>query len=78
MAALDSLTERQLEILKLVSDYHTNLEIADELAIAESTVESHIHHILQKLRVRTRNSAARLYRACLAKAEESRKITTGR
>lgn len=62
MAPLDSLTDRQIEILRLVSDYHTNREIADELSIAESTVESHLHHILQKLFVQTRNSVSRLYR----------------
>lgn len=78
VAALDSLTEPQLEILRLVSNYHTNREIADELTIAESTVESHVHHILQKLRVRTRHGAARLYRDSLVNAEGSRNRPIGR
>ncbi|MGE0600048.1 MAG: helix-turn-helix transcriptional regulator [Dehalococcoidia bacterium] len=72
MAVLDSLTERQLEILKRVSDYHTKLEIADELSITEATVESHVHHILHKLHVRTRHRAARIYRDSIQKVEPRR------
>jgi len=56
------LTERELQVLALIAREHmSNTEIAERLTIEESTVESHVHHILQKLGVHTRNEAARLY-----------------
>lgn len=61
MLGLDRLSDRELEVLKLVSEHYTNREIADILVLAECTVETHLHHILTKLRVRSRHAAARLY-----------------
>jgi two-component system, NarL family, response regulator NreC len=46
----DRLTERQLEVLQLIVSGYTNSEIADELGIAERTVESHRAHIHRKVR----------------------------
>ena len=52
------LTRREREILELVSQGLSNRQIARTLWIAESTVKVHIHHILEKLGVRSRTEAA--------------------
>lgn len=52
-----TLTERESEILWLISQGHDNRIIADKLGVARSTVESHIHHILQKLGAANRAQA---------------------
>ena len=61
MSFMDGLSNRELEVLKLVSEHYTNREIADTLVIADCTVETHLHHILSKLRVHSRHAAARAY-----------------
>jgi two-component system, NarL family, response regulator NreC len=50
----DDLTERELEILRLIALGHTNAEIAKQLYLSVRTVESHRAHIQQKLRLTTR------------------------
>jgi DNA-binding NarL/FixJ family response regulator len=52
------LTPREKEVLDLVRQGLTNREIAHTLWIAESTVKVHIHHVLEKLGVRSRTEAA--------------------
>jgi DNA-binding NarL/FixJ family response regulator len=52
-----SLTNRELEVLRLVSDGKQNKLIANELGLSEHTVKLHIHHVLSKLNVRNRTSA---------------------
>ncbi len=52
-----SLTLRQQEILSLLSKGHSDDEIAKLLHLGESTVRAHIHHILQRLGLRTRVQA---------------------
>lgn len=49
----DTLSKREIEILKLVADGLTNQEIADALFISIRTVESHKNHVMQKLNIRT-------------------------
>ncbi len=54
---LEALTQRELEILKLLAKGHGTSEISELLAISQNTVRNHIQHILQKLRVHTRLEA---------------------
>jgi len=52
------LTDREREVLRLVSTGATNREIADKLFIGEATVKSHISNILGRLGLRDRTQAA--------------------
>jgi two-component system response regulator NreC len=58
----DDLTEREVEILRLIALGHTNVEIGEQLYLSVRTVESHRAHIQQKLR---RSSRAELVRYAL-------------
>ena len=51
------LTNREHQILKLIAGGLTNKKIACNLAISESTVENHIHHIYEKLKISNRAQA---------------------
>jgi DNA-binding NarL/FixJ family response regulator len=53
----DALTDREQEVLRLVTDGKTNREIAEALFIAESTVNFHMKNILSKLHLRNRAEA---------------------
>ena len=55
---LEELTERELEILKLVGQGLTNRRIGDHLHLSEKTIKHYVTNILQKLQVRTRVEAA--------------------
>jgi two-component system response regulator NreC len=57
--APDDLSERELEVLKLIALGHTNSEIAEQLFLSVRTVESHRAHIQQKLRLTTRSELVR-------------------
>lgn len=55
---LDSLTGRELEILKLIAKGLSNKLIARELDISDGTVKVHVKHLLRKLKLRSRVEAA--------------------
>jgi len=52
-ADIANLSSRQIEILKLWGESHTNQEIADRFFISVRTVESHKNHIMQKLNLKS-------------------------
>jgi DNA-binding NarL/FixJ family response regulator len=52
------LTDRELEVLRLIARGMSNRDIALELVIAENTVRNHVRNILEKLQVRSRVEAA--------------------
>ena len=56
----EPLTERELEVLRLVAAGLSNREIAWELVIALSTVKSHINHVYGKMGVKSRTQAVAL------------------
>jgi len=55
------LTRREIEVVDLMSRGASNADIANELVIAESTVRSHVKHILRKLRAANRAQAVACY-----------------
>jgi two-component system response regulator NreC len=55
----DDLSDRELEVLRLIALGHTNSEIAEQLHLSVRTVESHRAHIQQKLRLTTRSELVR-------------------
>jgi two-component system NarL family response regulator len=54
------LTNREMEVLRLLAVGQSNKEIATELELTEGTVKIHVNHLLQKLRASTRTEAARV------------------
>ncbi|MBA2629929.1 MAG: response regulator transcription factor [Thermoleophilaceae bacterium] len=55
----DRLTPRELEVVKLIAEAHTNRQIAETLNLSEKTVESHRANVLSKLGMRDRVQLAR-------------------
>jgi DNA-binding CsgD family transcriptional regulator/tetratricopeptide (TPR) repeat protein len=70
---IDSLTERELQVARLVADRRTNPEIAAELFLSQKTVEAHLRNIFRKVDVSSRVALAR----AVERAERDRR-TTGR
>jgi NarL family two-component system response regulator LiaR len=57
-SALDLLTEREMEVLRLVAGGFSNRDISDQLIISEATVRTHVSSILSKLNLCSRTQAA--------------------
>jgi two-component system, NarL family, response regulator NreC len=55
----DDLSERQIDVLRLIALGHTNVQIAEQLFISVRTVETHRSHIQQKLRLSSRAELVR-------------------
>jgi NarL family two-component system response regulator LiaR len=52
------LSDRELDVLRLIADGQRNAEIADQLVISEKTVKNHVSNILSKLHLADRTQAA--------------------
>lgn len=74
MAEVDDLSEREVEVLRLVARGLSNREIAGALSLSEHTVKSHLANILDKLQLRSRAHAA----AYAVQAGLVRDVQTGR
>jgi NarL family two-component system response regulator LiaR len=72
----DPLTEREMEVLRLVAQGKSNREIADDLVITEGTVRVHVSSILGKLHLASRTQAT-LYalREGLASLDDESKVS---
>lgn len=57
-APVEQLTEREMDVLRLIARGKSNKEIADALVISEKTVKTHVSNILSKLHLADRTQAA--------------------
>jgi len=59
--SMDDLSEREAEVLNLVAQGMTNMQIALRLNVSENTIKFHLQNIYQKLNVSNRTEAAGMY-----------------
>jgi NarL family two-component system response regulator LiaR len=57
-SGLEQLTEREVQVLRLIGAGQTNREMAAHLGVGEATVRTHVSHILAKLQLDSRTQAA--------------------
>jgi DNA-binding NarL/FixJ family response regulator len=62
LPATESLTEREENVLRLISECMTNRQIAQSLALAEGTIKNYVSRIMEKLHANTRTELALLSR----------------
>lgn len=58
VSGVDALTDREIDVLRLVAKGRANKEIASDLGIGEKTVKTHVSNVLGKLGVQSRTQAA--------------------
>jgi DNA-binding NarL/FixJ family response regulator len=70
---LDCLTEREHQVLEMVSHGYQNKMIAAKFSLSEHTVKVHIHNIIKKLGAQNRTAAAAIFlaRAAVASTHNS-------
>jgi DNA-binding NarL/FixJ family response regulator len=74
-AGVETLTQRETQVARLVVDRRTNPEIAGELFLSVKTIETHLRSIFRKLDVSSRHDVARVMeRAALRSAGRGRSI----
>ena len=56
----DQLTDRELDVLELIRQGHSNIEIAQTLKISENTAKAHVRKILDKLKLKNRREVRKL------------------
>jgi DNA-binding NarL/FixJ family response regulator len=72
-SGIASLTERELQVARLVADRKTNPEIAAELFLSKKTVETHLRNIFHKMDVTARADLAR----AVERADRSARARSG-
>jgi DNA-binding NarL/FixJ family response regulator len=72
-AGIESLTERELQVARLVADRKTNPQIAAELFLSQKTVETHLRNIFRKVDVSSRVGLARAIERADRTASTSRR-----
>jgi DNA-binding NarL/FixJ family response regulator len=58
LGAIEDLSPREREVLDLMAEGLRNREIGERLFVSETTVKTHVRHVLEKLRFRNRTEAA--------------------
>jgi DNA-binding NarL/FixJ family response regulator len=75
--AVDTLTSRELDVFRLITQGLSNAEIGRQLFISDTTVKTHVTRLLQKLALRDRAQAIVLaYQTGLFEAEDARRGET--
>ena len=69
-ALISVLTERELQVLQMVSTGCPNRVIAERFSLSEHTIKVHVHNIIRKLGARNRTAAAALYLESVGKPGE--------
>jgi predicted ATPase/DNA-binding CsgD family transcriptional regulator len=64
------LTARERDVMRLLAEGHSNLEISQKLFLSEKTVRNYISHIYQKLQITSRGEAILLARKLISTSEE--------
>lgn len=58
VSPISALTDRELEVLRLIAEGHSNAGIAEQLVLSEKTVKGYVSNILSKLHLADRTQAA--------------------